>query len=99
MSPNFLNELRSTFEQRAVLESLRPDLPGLRAVVPDDAVAEAPAAPFREPSPTADDACLIIYSSGTTGWPKGLSTRTPTSLPASAPCRPAGASRRVSVAR
>jgi malonyl-CoA/methylmalonyl-CoA synthetase len=59
-------------EQLAVLETLRTELPQLRALIPDEAVAEAPAASFREPAPDAEDGCLLIYSSGTTGWPKGV---------------------------
>jgi malonyl-CoA/methylmalonyl-CoA synthetase len=56
---------------RARVEELRPELPALQAVVVDTAVAEV-SGPFREPTPGAEDACLMIYSSGTTGWPKGV---------------------------
>ena len=59
-------------EQRPILETLRSELPELRAVIADEAVAEAPAASFRESALSADDGCLLIYSSGTTGWPKGV---------------------------
>jgi malonyl-CoA/methylmalonyl-CoA synthetase len=33
---------------------------------------DAPRAAFREPQVRDDDPCLIVYSSGTTGWPKGI---------------------------
>jgi malonyl-CoA/methylmalonyl-CoA synthetase len=58
-------------EQLAVLEALQPETQ-LRELIPDEAVAQAPTASFREPSPDAKDGCLLIYSSGTTGWPKGV---------------------------
>jgi malonyl-CoA/methylmalonyl-CoA synthetase len=41
-------------------------------VVLDTLVAEAPPAPWREPALAADDPCLMVYSSGTTGLPKGI---------------------------
>jgi malonyl-CoA/methylmalonyl-CoA synthetase len=55
----------------AVVEGLRSDLPALQAVVTDTPPAEV-AGGFQEPTPSAEDACLLIYSSGTTGWPKGI---------------------------
>lgn len=54
-------------EQRPLFESLE----GL-TVASDDGVAEAPEAAMREPTLDALDPCLMIYSSGTTGWPKGV---------------------------
>jgi malonyl-CoA/methylmalonyl-CoA synthetase len=59
-------------EQQATLDQLRPALPDLAAVVPDAAVLEAPAAAPREARPGGHDPCLLMYSSGTTGWPKGV---------------------------
>src|SRR5580765_7520365 len=59
-------------EQCALLETLRPELPALKAVVADAAVMDTPKASYQEPSVSADDPCFILYSSGTTGWPKGI---------------------------
>jgi malonyl-CoA/methylmalonyl-CoA synthetase len=59
-------------ESRPLVEGLRPELPALQAVVEDAAVWEAGGGAFREPAPAAGDAALMIYSSGTTGWPKGV---------------------------
>jgi acyl-CoA synthetase (AMP-forming)/AMP-acid ligase II len=59
-------------ENRVMVESLRGDLPALRAVVPDTAVLQPAAASFRGSPIPADQPALIVYSSGTTGWPKGV---------------------------
>src|SRR5262245_48635772 len=55
-----------------ILDSLRPEVPELDAIVPDAAVLDAPKSTFRAVPVADDDPCLIIYSSGTTGWPKGV---------------------------
>jgi long-chain acyl-CoA synthetase len=71
-----------TAEHRAVLDSVRPDLPELRHVwtIADDAVGTLTGmgrqvsdeeAEQRRLSVTADDLATIIYTSGTTGRPKG----------------------------
>src|SRR5262249_20336106 len=63
-------------EAAPILESLRPELPELRALIADETVLSLP-------TTTADysrltnhdspnDPCLIIYSSGTTVWPMGV---------------------------
>jgi malonyl-CoA/methylmalonyl-CoA synthetase len=58
--------------QETALQQLRPDLPGLKAILPERIALDAqPAAPRTAPR-HADDPCLIAYSSGTTGWPKGV---------------------------
>jgi len=59
-------------DQLALLQQLRYDLPELTAVIPDAAVLEAPCTSFRDARPSAHEPCLLIYSSGTTGWPKGI---------------------------
>jgi malonyl-CoA/methylmalonyl-CoA synthetase len=59
-------------DQQAALEALRPALPELHAVVPDDAILAAPATAAQTARPDAQDPCLLMYSSGTTGWPKGV---------------------------
>jgi malonyl-CoA/methylmalonyl-CoA synthetase len=59
-------------EQQALVEALQPELPALEAVVPDAALSSAPPGQFHRPDLAAADPCLMIYSSGTTGWPKGV---------------------------
>jgi malonyl-CoA/methylmalonyl-CoA synthetase len=59
-------------EQQPVLDGLRGALPEMPTVLPDAALLAAPAAMPHPIQPKAEDACLLIYSSGTTGWPKGI---------------------------
>ena len=59
-------------EQQFLAETLTGELVRPPRVVPDSAVGQAPAAAFQEPNLAPDDPCLMLYSSGTTGWPKGV---------------------------
>lgn len=59
-------------EQRALIGGLRSDLGKEARIVDDAAILEPPASSFTAPSVQPDDPCLMIYSSGTTGWPKGV---------------------------
>ncbi len=54
------------------LESMRTDLPALRHVLIQDGILGTPPARYRPPDVADDDPCLLMYSSGTTGWPKGV---------------------------
>src|SRR5262249_17975382 len=57
---------------RPLVEARRGSLSDLPVVVDDTTARNAPEGPFIEPDVSCDMPCLMIYSSGTTGRPKGV---------------------------
>ena len=55
-----------------VIESLKPVLPELRVLMADREAWDAPDGSIPDPGVGRDDPCLMLYSSGTTGRPKGV---------------------------
>lgn len=55
-----------------LVEALKPVLPELRALIADREARDAPEATLADAAPGRDDPCLMLYSSGTTGRPKGV---------------------------
>jgi malonyl-CoA/methylmalonyl-CoA synthetase len=74
--PYFVNDSGASLalvgpEQAIALEALRAVAPSLRHVVVSGADDEGTSVDFT-PGCAPADPCLMIYSSGTTGWPKGV---------------------------
>jgi malonyl-CoA/methylmalonyl-CoA synthetase len=59
-------------EQYVTVESLRPELPEINAVLPDTAPVGTARDISSEAAVGAEAPCLMLYSSGTTGRPKGV---------------------------
>jgi malonyl-CoA/methylmalonyl-CoA synthetase len=59
-------------DARPIVESVRAELTGLRAVLADSVPESTGDRAFHEPSTDRDAPCLMLYSSGTTGRPKGV---------------------------
>jgi malonyl-CoA/methylmalonyl-CoA synthetase len=59
-------------DQLPIVDSLRPELPQLRAIMTDSEAWDASPGSFTEQSPPRDAPCLMLYSSGTTGQAKGV---------------------------
>jgi malonyl-CoA/methylmalonyl-CoA synthetase len=55
-----------------IVNALRADLPGLRSLLLDAEAWEAPEAEFSEPAIDRNAACLILYTSASTGRPRGV---------------------------
>jgi len=77
----FVPDIFRKHEHRATVEALRPDLPDLRDIVIvrgqgdlnwDDAMATAPAADADLPIVDPAAVMMVMYTSGTTGKPKGV---------------------------
>jgi malonyl-CoA/methylmalonyl-CoA synthetase len=74
----FLNDSGARFvfasgEQASLIEQIRGSCPKLREIInPAEAIGKRGAGHFINPNLRAEDNCFMLYSSGTTGRPKGV---------------------------
>jgi len=59
-------------QQEPLVAEVASALPVPPQVASDAVAVAAPAAHWQQPAASADAPCLMLYSSGTTGWPKGV---------------------------
>lgn len=59
-------------EPRVLIDSMRSELPALCSLLGDTELWNAPDGHFADPEVSADAGCFMLYSSGTTGRPKGV---------------------------
>ena len=74
----FLNDSGASFvfasgKQAAMIDQIKDSCPNLREVInPAEAIVKSGHKQFNEASLKAEDSCFMLYSSGTTGRPKGV---------------------------
>lgn len=59
-------------EPRVLINAMRAELPALGGLLSDTEAWNAPDSHFADPEVSADAGCFMLYSSGTTGRPKGV---------------------------
>jgi malonyl-CoA/methylmalonyl-CoA synthetase len=74
----FINDSDSCFifasgEQASLINQIKDLCPKLREIIsPTEAIVNSHSRQFKEPNLRAEDSCFMLYSSGTTGRPKGV---------------------------
>jgi malonyl-CoA/methylmalonyl-CoA synthetase len=60
-------------QQAALINEIKECCPKLKEIInPAEAIIESASKQFKEPNLSGDDNCFMLYSSGTTGRPKGV---------------------------